>query len=70
MTKPIHLYKLDINPTTERHLLSLMQRHLKLAVESGNRQTSPERRAEIGIKIEACRNERYFIIEQLQAAKK
>jgi len=40
MSKPIHLYQLDIDPATEQHLLSLTQRHLKLVLESGHRQTS------------------------------
>ncbi|MFC6647725.1 hypothetical protein [Paenibacillus rhizoplanae] len=38
MSKPIHLYQLDINPAAERHLLSLTQRHLKLAVEHASEQ--------------------------------
>lgn len=68
MTKPIHLYQLDIDPTTEQHLLSLTQRHLKLAVEHGNRQTSFERRAEISQEIEAIRAERDSIIASLRQA--
>lgn len=66
MSNPIHLYQLDIDPTIELHLLTLTQRHLKLAVESGNRQTSPERRAEIGKEIEAIRAERDSIIASLR----
>lgn len=68
MTKPIHLYQIDIDPATEQHLLSLTQRHLKLAVESGHRQTAPERRAEIGKEIEAIRAERDSIIANLRQA--
>lgn len=64
--KPIRLYQLDINPTTEQHLLSLTQRHLKLAVEHGRRETTPSRRAEIGKEIEAIRVERDSIIEGLR----
>ncbi|GAA0133487.1 hypothetical protein YSY43_03270 [Paenibacillus sp. YSY-4.3] len=55
MSKPIHLYQLEINLTTEQHLLSLSQRHLKLAIEHGRRQTPPDRRAEIGKEVEAIR---------------
>ncbi|GGG88647.1 hypothetical protein [Paenibacillus radicis (ex Gao et al. 2016)] len=40
MSKPIHLYQLDINPAIEQHLLSLTQRHMKLAVEHSRCQTS------------------------------
>lgn len=66
MTKPIRIYQLDIDTTTEQQLLSLTQRHLKLAVESGNRQTSPDRRTEIGKEIEAIRVERDSIIANLR----
>lgn len=66
MSKPILLYQLDIDPTTEQHLLSLTQRHLKLAIEHGRRQTSPNRRAEIGKEIKAIRAERDYIIASLR----
>lgn len=66
MSMPIHLYLLDIDPATERHLLSLTQRHLKLLLESGNHSTSPKRRAEIGQEIEAFRAERDSIIACLR----
>jgi hypothetical protein len=66
MSKPIHLYLLDIDPATERRLLSLAQRHLKLVLESGHRRTSPKRRAEIGQEIEAIRAERDSIIARLR----
>lgn len=70
MSKPTRLFLLDIDPATERHLLSLAQRHLKLVLESGHRRTSPKRRAEIGQEIEAIRAERDSIIASLtQAAK-
>lgn len=55
MYKPIHLYQLDIDPITEQRLLSLTQRHLKLAVEHSHRQTSQSRRSEICKEIEAIR---------------
>lgn len=63
--KLIHIYQLDINPATEQHLLSLTQRHLKLAVEHSRRETTPERRAEIREFIEAIRSERDTIIDAL-----
>lgn len=66
MTKPIHLYHLDISPSTEQHLLSLTQRHLKLAIEHGRRQTPPDRRAEIGKEVEAIRTECDFTIASLR----
>lgn len=66
MSKPIHLYQLDINSPTEQNLFSLTQRHLKLAVEHGHRQTSKSRRSEIGKEIEAIRVERDFIIGGLR----
>lgn len=66
MSKPIHLYQLDIDPVIEQHLFSLTQRHLKLAVEHGRRQTSPDRRAEIGKEIEAIRAERDSIVASLR----
>ncbi|XID95435.1 hypothetical protein ACF3MZ_13360 [Paenibacillaceae bacterium WGS1546] len=66
MSKPIHLYQLDIDPITEQHLLSLTQRHLKLAVEHGRRETTPSRRLEIGKEIEATRAERDSIIAGLR----
>lgn len=68
MSNPIHLYQLDIDPATEQHLLSLTQRHLKLAVEHGNRQTSLNRRAEIGKEIEVIRTKRDSIIANLRQA--
>lgn len=68
MSMQFHLYQLDIDPITEQQLLSLAQRHLKLAVEHGNRQTSTERRAEIGKVIEAIRTERDSIIANLRQA--
>lgn len=66
MSNPIRLYLLDIDPATERHFLSLAQRHLKLVLESGHRLTSPKRRAEIGQEIEAIRAERDSIITRLR----
>jgi len=66
MSKPIHLYLLDIDPATERHLLSLAQRHLMLVLESGHRHTSSKRRAEIAQEIEAIRAERDSIIARLR----
>ncbi|MEK4210801.1 MULTISPECIES: hypothetical protein [Paenibacillus] len=66
MSKPIHLYQLDINPAAERHLLSLTQRHLKLAVEHGHRQTTLDRRTDITKEIEAIRAERDSIIAGLR----
>lgn len=68
MTKPIHLYQLDIDPATEQHLLSLTQRHLKLAVEHGHRQTSQDRRAKIRQEIETLRSKRESIIADLWAS--
>lgn len=65
MSKPIHLYQLNIDPTTEQHLLSLTQQHLKLAVEYGRRQTSQDRRAKIRKEIEAIRTERDSIVFHL-----
>lgn len=64
--KPIHLYQLYIDPATEQQLLSLIQHHLKLAVEHGRRETTPSRRAEIGKEIEAIRAERDSIIAVLR----
>jgi len=66
MSKPIHLYLLNIDPATERRLLSLAQRHLKLVLESGHRHTSSKRRAEIVQEIEAIRAERDSIIARLR----
>lgn len=68
MSKPIHLYQLDIDPATEQILLTLTQRHLKLAVEHGKRKTSPYRLAEIGKEIEAIRTGRDSIIANLRQA--
>ncbi|GFR39578.1 hypothetical protein PRECH8_28740 [Insulibacter thermoxylanivorax] len=66
MSTPIRLYLLDIDPATERRLLSLAQRHLKLVLESGHRHTSSKRRAEIAQEIEAIRSERDSIIARLR----
>ncbi|GAA3403442.1 hypothetical protein ACFFNY_35665 [Paenibacillus hodogayensis] len=64
--KPIRLYQLDIDPASEQHLLSLTQRHLKLVIEHGHRQTPPDRRADIGKEVEAIRTERESIIASLR----
>lgn len=69
MSKTIHLYQLDIDPTTEQHLLSLTLRHLKLAVEHGRSETPPSRRAEIRKEIEVIRSERDSIIATLDHSK-
>lgn len=65
MSKPIHLYQLDIHLTTEQQVLSLTQRHLKLAVEHAHRQTTPHRRDEIRQEIEVIRAKRDSLIVNL-----
>lgn len=66
MSKAIHLYQLDIDPITGQHLLTLTQRHLKLAVEHSHCETTLSRRAEICKEIEAIRAERDSIIASLR----
>lgn len=66
MSKRIHLYQLDIDPTIVQYLLSLTQRHLKLAVEHGHLQTTSDRRSQIDKEIEAIRSERDSIIASLR----
>jgi len=61
MSKPIRLNLLDIDPATERHLLSLAQRHLKLVLEISHRRTSSQCRAECFLSRKITPKNRVFL---------